>query len=171
VAADIAASGGQCDIMHYDALSPACEQLSKLEAIDCCYYFATPKIFLRKSALYEPERLRNFPSFYADGFFEPCSALASRGSGKIAVFYPRVDGSDRRRAQQHRGIRDGEGRRRDPGKSPQSIHVQRHPGFVPPAPDPHRPDRNRRRRQRTTRWTSCSPLYMRCRRSEPASPG
>jgi hypothetical protein len=89
VAADIAASGDQCDIMHYDALSPACEQLSKLEAIDCCYYFATPKIFLRKSALYEPERLRNFPSFYADGFFEPCSALASRGSGKIAVFYPR----------------------------------------------------------------------------------
>ena len=88
VAADIAASGGQCDIMRYDALSPACEQLSKLEAIDCCYYFATPKIFRRKSALYEPERLRNFLSFYADGFFELCSALASRGSGKIAVFYP-----------------------------------------------------------------------------------
>jgi NAD(P)-dependent dehydrogenase (short-subunit alcohol dehydrogenase family) len=88
VAADIAASGGHCDIMHYDALSPAREQLATLEAIDCCYYFATPKIFLRKSASYEPERLRSFLSFYTDGFFELCSALASRGSGKIAVFYP-----------------------------------------------------------------------------------
>ena len=88
VAADIAASGGHCDIMHYDALSPAREQLATLEAIDCCYYFATPKIFLRKSALYEPERLRSFLGFYTEGFFELCSALASRGSGKIAVFYP-----------------------------------------------------------------------------------
>ena len=88
MAADIAASGGQCDIMHYDALSPAREQLAKLEAVDCCYYFATPKIFLRKSALYEPERLRSFLGFYTEGFFELCSALASRGSGKIAVFYP-----------------------------------------------------------------------------------
>ena len=88
VAADIAASGGQCDIMRYDALSPAREQLAKLEAVDCCYYFATPKIFLRKSALYQPERLRSFLSFYADGFFDLCSALASAESRKIAVFYP-----------------------------------------------------------------------------------
>jgi acyl dehydratase/NAD(P)-dependent dehydrogenase (short-subunit alcohol dehydrogenase family) len=88
VAADIAASGGQCDIMHYDVLSPARAQLAKLEAVDCCYYFATPKIFLRKSALYEPERLRNFLGFYADGFFDLCSALASAEQRKIAVFYP-----------------------------------------------------------------------------------
>jgi len=88
VAADIAAAGGQCDIMRYDALSPAREQLAKLEAIDCCYYFATPKIFLRKSAVYEPERLRGFLSFYADGFFDLCSALTSAASRKIAVFYP-----------------------------------------------------------------------------------
>jgi acyl dehydratase/NAD(P)-dependent dehydrogenase (short-subunit alcohol dehydrogenase family) len=88
VAADIAASGGQCDIMRYDALSPAREQLAKLEAVDCCYYFATPKIFLRKSALYQSERLRSFLSFYADGFFELCSALAFAEPRKIAVFYP-----------------------------------------------------------------------------------
>ena len=88
VAADIAASGGQCDIMRYDALSPAREQLAKLETVDCCYYFATPKIFLRKSALYQPERLRSFLSFYADGFFDLCSALGSAESRKIAVFYP-----------------------------------------------------------------------------------
>jgi NAD(P)-dependent dehydrogenase (short-subunit alcohol dehydrogenase family) len=88
VATDIAAAGGKCDVLWYDALAPAREQLLQLETVDCCYYFATPKIFLRKSALYEPERLRSFLRFYVDGFFDLCAALASRGSGKIAVFYP-----------------------------------------------------------------------------------
>ena len=89
VAADIVGAGGQCDILRYDALSPPREQLQKLgDAVDCCYYFATPKIFQRKSALYEPEKLRAFLGFYADGFFELCTALAHDGAGKLAMFYP-----------------------------------------------------------------------------------
>ena len=92
VAAEIVAAGGQCDIMRYDALSRAREQLDGLEAVDCCYYFATPKIFLRKSALYEPERLRGFLAFYADGFFDLCAALD--GSRKISMFYPSTTAID-----------------------------------------------------------------------------
>ena len=89
VAADIVRAGGQCDILRYDALSPPREQLRKLgDAVDCCYYFATPKIFQRKSALYEPEKLRTFLGFYADGFFELCAALAHDRPGKLAMFYP-----------------------------------------------------------------------------------
>jgi acyl dehydratase len=89
VAADIVGAGGHCDIRRYDALSPPREQLHKLGgAVCCCYYFATPKIFQRKSALYEPEKLRTFLSFYADGFFELCAALAHDGAGKLAMFYP-----------------------------------------------------------------------------------
>jgi hypothetical protein len=89
VAADIVRAGGQCDIVRYDALSPPREQLRELgDAVDCCYYFATPKIFQRKSALYEPEKLRAFLGFYADGFFELCAALAHNGAGKLAMFYP-----------------------------------------------------------------------------------
>ena len=89
VAADIVGAGGQCDILRYDALSPPREQLQKLGgAVDCCYYFATPKIFQRKSALYEPEKLRAFLGFYADGFFELCAALAHNPPGKLAMFYP-----------------------------------------------------------------------------------
>ena len=45
-----------------------------------------PRIFQRKSALYEPEKLRAFLSFYADGFFDLCAALAR--DGNVAVFYP-----------------------------------------------------------------------------------
>ncbi|MGA7808749.1 SDR family oxidoreductase [Bradyrhizobium sp.] len=88
VAADIAASGEHCDVRRYDALSPPHEQLTGLEPIDCCYYFATPKIFLRRSARYEPDRLRHFLSFYADGFYDLCAALAAGAARPVAVFYP-----------------------------------------------------------------------------------
>jgi NAD(P)-dependent dehydrogenase (short-subunit alcohol dehydrogenase family) len=88
VAAEILEVGGQCEILRYDALSPASAQLQKLGAVDCCYYFATPKIFQRKSALYEPKKLREFLSVYADGFSDLCVALAENRTGKLAMFYP-----------------------------------------------------------------------------------
>jgi hypothetical protein len=69
-------------------LEPASEQLRQLGAVDCGYYFATAKIFQRKSALYEPDKLRTFLSFYADGFFDLCNALVHDGAGKLAMFYP-----------------------------------------------------------------------------------
>ena len=87
VAAEILAAGGQCDLLRYDALESAVAQLRNL-SVDCAYYFATPKIFQRKSALYEPDKLRGFLKFYADGFHDLCTALVRDGSGKLAVFYP-----------------------------------------------------------------------------------
>jgi hypothetical protein len=62
--------------------------LQQLGDVDCCYYFATPKIFQRKSALFEPEKLRKFLDFYADGFFNLCTALAHASPRRLAVFYP-----------------------------------------------------------------------------------
>ncbi len=88
IAADIRSAGGQCEILRYDALSPAAGQLQKLGVIDCCYYFATPKIFQRKSGLYEPEKLRAFLRVYADGFSDLCVALAENRNRKLAMFYP-----------------------------------------------------------------------------------
>jgi len=88
VSAEILAAGGRCEMLRYDVLAPAGGQLQNLGAVDCAYYFATPKIFQRRSALYEPEKLRRFLSFYADGFYDLCTALADGRSGKTAVFYP-----------------------------------------------------------------------------------
>jgi NAD(P)-dependent dehydrogenase (short-subunit alcohol dehydrogenase family) len=88
IAAEILQAGGQCEILHYDVLLPAAEQLQNLGPVSCCYYFATPKIFQRKSGLYEPEKLRTFVSFYADGFHDLCTALPADGPEKTAVFYP-----------------------------------------------------------------------------------
>jgi hypothetical protein len=88
VAADIRGNGGQCDVIRYDVLAPAGSQLDGIGAIDNCYYFATGKILQRKSALFEPEKLHVFLSYYVDGFYNLCTALAQRGTGKIGMFYP-----------------------------------------------------------------------------------
>lgn len=88
ISADIVRAGGRCEILRYDALAPASAQLTKPDAVNCCYYFATPKIFQRKSTPYEPEKLRTFLRYYADGFFDLCAALAQDRPGKLAMFYP-----------------------------------------------------------------------------------
>jgi acyl dehydratase/NAD(P)-dependent dehydrogenase (short-subunit alcohol dehydrogenase family) len=88
VSAEIAGAGGRSQIVRYDALAPASEQLHTVGAVDCAYYFATPKIFQRKSTLYEPEKLHTFLGYYADGFYGLCTALAEAGSGTVAVFFP-----------------------------------------------------------------------------------
>jgi acyl dehydratase len=88
VAGDIRRAGGSCDILHYDALLPSGEQLETIQPVDCCYYFATPKIFFRKSGLYEADKLRTFLSVYVDGFFDLCATLVRDRSDKLAVFYP-----------------------------------------------------------------------------------
>jgi hypothetical protein len=88
VAADIRNAGAQCDVIHYDVLDPAGSELDGIGALDSCYYFATAKILQRKSALFEPQKLRTFLSYYVDGFYNLCTALAQRRTGKIGMFYP-----------------------------------------------------------------------------------
>ncbi len=89
IAAEISQAGGSCDIIRYDALTPAADQLSGTSAIESCYYFATARIFQRKQAeAYAPDRLRTHLAYYVDAFHELCMTLTSRASGSIAVFYP-----------------------------------------------------------------------------------
>ena len=88
VAAEIAAAGGRCATLHYDVRAPARAQLASLGAVDSCYYFATPKIFRRKSAVFEDARLQEFLAFYVAGFSDLCAALTTSDDRKIAVFYP-----------------------------------------------------------------------------------
>jgi acyl dehydratase len=88
VAGEIRQSGGRCNALQYDALWPAAAQLQEAPKVDCLYYFATPKIFQRKSALFETDKLRTFLAFYVDGFFDLCATLAHGRSDRLAVFYP-----------------------------------------------------------------------------------
>lgn len=88
VAAAIKEAGGPCDILRYDVLEPAGRQLDGIGAIDCAYYFATARIFQRRSALFEPQKLRTFLSYYADGFYDLCTVLAQDRDRPIRIFYP-----------------------------------------------------------------------------------
>ena len=38
--------------------------------------------------MYEPEKLRTFLRYYADGFHDLCTALAPNRSRRIGIFYP-----------------------------------------------------------------------------------
>ncbi len=87
VAAEIRQAGATCDVIRYDALQPAAVQLGGVGVVGSCYYFATTKIFQRKSEQFEPARLRGFLDYYVDGFFNLCAALAEQNAG-VAVFYP-----------------------------------------------------------------------------------
>ena len=77
VSAEILGAGGQCEILRYDALTPAREQLGQLGIVDCCYFFATPKIFQRKSALYEPEQAAHVPEFLCRRLLRPVHGAGS----------------------------------------------------------------------------------------------
>lgn len=88
IAEDIRQNGQACDIIQYDALQAAGVQLDNIGSIDSCYYFATAKIFQRKAAPYEPEKLRIFLSYYVDGFCDLCTTLAPHRAGRMAIFFP-----------------------------------------------------------------------------------
>jgi len=89
VAAEIAAAGRPCEILRYDATAPAAPQLAALRHEPTSfYYFAACSIFRRKAALYEPALMQEFVRFFVDGFYELCSALRARQSGKLVGFYP-----------------------------------------------------------------------------------
>jgi acyl dehydratase/NAD(P)-dependent dehydrogenase (short-subunit alcohol dehydrogenase family) len=87
VAAEIRQAGATCEVIQYDALQSAGAQLGGVGAVDSCYYFATTKIFQRRSDQFEPARLRVFLDYYVDGFFNLCAALAGQNAG-VAMFYP-----------------------------------------------------------------------------------
>ena len=89
VAAEIRGFGGSCDLIPYDVLKPASQQLMALSNQPrTVYYFATPLIFRRKSSLYTTGIFDHFVSFYVQGFCELCTNLLSMGQGQLTVFYP-----------------------------------------------------------------------------------
>jgi acyl dehydratase len=89
VAEDIISYGGRCDIMQYDVLKNASEQLSYLRSPPTqLYYMATPLISRRSSAVFNEQRLQELITFYVTGFHELCKELRSRFANKIPIFYP-----------------------------------------------------------------------------------
>jgi hypothetical protein len=89
VQAEILAAEGKCNVMHYDALKNAAEQISRLPAIpDQLYYFATPPIFRRRSKAFIDERFQDFLAYYAGAFHALCKAVRDSRGKPLSIFYP-----------------------------------------------------------------------------------
>jgi hypothetical protein len=89
VAAEIGDWGGSCEVIEYDARQPADRQLASLKhPATHLYYFATPAIAKRKTALFVGEQFAEFNSFYVGGFLQLVEAALRRAPDGIAVFYP-----------------------------------------------------------------------------------
>lgn len=91
VAADINANGrGYCDVAHLDLaheFSPS-DALAR-SAFDEVYYFATPRIFTRRSELFERGTFDRFADFYVDRFDALCRWLeTAAGVEPIRVYLP-----------------------------------------------------------------------------------
>jgi len=89
VVSEIVNSGGRAESLHYDVLLPPSGQLSELTSeITHVYYFATPQILRRKSALFVRSLYEEFHAFYVTGFYDLLQCLIEGGSRTITAFYP-----------------------------------------------------------------------------------
>jgi acyl dehydratase len=91
VKADIHAAGGQCHVATVDVLA-AVEQwqaaLPEGWRPNAVYYFATPRIFTRRTEVFSPALFRDYCAYYVEGFARACALLASLADGTASVFYP-----------------------------------------------------------------------------------
>jgi hypothetical protein len=88
VAREIRSAGGACETLCYDARKPAAEQLAMLaDAPTHAYYFATPTIYRPQADIFVAERLKEFLTFYVDGFWQLSQALRAR-QPSLSFFYP-----------------------------------------------------------------------------------
>jgi hypothetical protein len=91
VAAALREAGPRCDVLHCDVAAP--ESLaSALRAIELTpthlYYFASPKIFVKRGGGFDPSLFARFRTAYVDGFESVIRACRSAGAGRLRTFYP-----------------------------------------------------------------------------------
>lgn len=85
--------GLQCDVMR---LSVGKELSTELLGMDFnqVYYFASPKIFDRKTSSFDHQQYARFHDFYVSYFEQICNKLAEIGA-RVNVFYPSSVAADR----------------------------------------------------------------------------
>lgn len=89
VAADINALGrGRCDGLALDLTQPFVPPPSlDPSQLDAVFYFATPRIYAKRAAVFNRAAFDGFVSFYIDRLFELCTWL-ERGAHPVRVYVP-----------------------------------------------------------------------------------
>jgi acyl dehydratase len=88
---EILAGGGRCAILAFDATQPG-KSRKNLEALGlrfpAVYYFATPKIFVKKGSSFDATVFSTFNSFYVTGINDTYALVRSLYSGPLVFFNP-----------------------------------------------------------------------------------
>jgi len=91
VASEIHRAGKACEILNCNIFNPG-KAISNLAKSGCTlthlYYFASPKIFVKKQSAYDKKLFKSFAGFYVDGFSKTYKACRSFWPGKLSIFYP-----------------------------------------------------------------------------------
>jgi hypothetical protein len=88
VAAEIKAFGRTCEVMAFDALRAAREQLEeRASTFTHVYYFATPKINSSNAKSFDNTRFEHFFAYYVRSFVDLCECLNSESESLVQVFY------------------------------------------------------------------------------------
>ena len=89
VLSEINAHGPLCRAIAYDVRQSAATQLASLNSAPThVYYFATPRIYRRKSDLFDPERFAEFNLFYLNGFYDLVQECRRLNPSGLRVFCP-----------------------------------------------------------------------------------
>lgn len=96
VADDINANGrGRCDLVQLDLRRQNHDMLARAlppqqwQALNAVYYFATPRIYAKRSALFEPAMFSEFVEFYLQGLFALCQVLEQQQRTQpVKVYLP-----------------------------------------------------------------------------------
>ena len=85
-----AAAAGRCEALKIDLLHDRFETLAlDWSRFDVVYFFPTPRIFRKKTGLFDAPLFAEFVHFYIDKFFELCTLLeAHPRTEKAKVFLP-----------------------------------------------------------------------------------
>ena len=88
---EIRAGGGRCDLVQLDVIHPD----APLDALaregwtpSHLYYLATPKIFVRRTRIFDDRLFRTFLAVYVQGFRRTFEACLRRARVPLRVFYP-----------------------------------------------------------------------------------
>jgi NAD(P)-dependent dehydrogenase (short-subunit alcohol dehydrogenase family) len=90
IRSEITAAGpNSCQVLKLDFLTDAFDATSiPFDIFDTVYFFATPRIYRKKTGVFDLDSFQEFFDFYIKRFHELCIQLERRTSGKVKVFFP-----------------------------------------------------------------------------------
>jgi NAD(P)-dependent dehydrogenase (short-subunit alcohol dehydrogenase family) len=77
------------EMVKFDLTTDSFKSMSlPFDSLDSVYYFPTPRIFIKKAAIFDPKMFLEFSLFYVSKFYELCRHLEEVVEKPIQIFFP-----------------------------------------------------------------------------------